>query len=50
MISLTIIVIFALFVCIYTHLDRINVPVKVNFILSGVIASVIILVVNAILR
>jgi hypothetical protein len=49
MISLTILVFFSLFVCIYTHLDKINVPVKVSFILSGIITCAIILVVNAIL-
>lgn len=49
MISLTIIMIFIIFMCIFAQLDKMNVPIKVNFILSGIITCVIGLIINAIL-
>jgi len=49
LISLVIITILIFFLCIYGQLDKMNVPIKVNFILSGIITGVIGLIVNAIL-
>lgn len=49
MISLAIIIILIIFMCIFAQLDKMNVSIKVNFILSGMITCVIGLVINAIL-